>query len=411
MGGWSRSGRWGGPGGQEVANARKIPQPQAWSNPRLPSSPSVRSSPLSPILLFLAGLLLLTLGAEWLVRGASRFAAALGLSRLLVGLTVVALGTSLPEVVVTIRAALAGQPGIGVGNVIGSNIFNVLLVLGATALLGSIVVSRRIIRIEVPILIGLSGLVWFFALDGWIRPVDGIVLLAIAVGYTWFVVRKGRESASARVMREDAGEGREDAGEGSGRRVAVHLALALGGLVLLAFGARWLVDGASGLAQRMGVSDVVIGLTVVAAGTSLPELAASLVAALRGERDMAVGNIMGSNIYNLAIVLGAGSLLSSGGLPVAPGALSFDLPVMTAVAVACLPIFFTEGRIDRWEGAMFLAYYLGYVAFLFLQATDHATVPVVGGVMVAFVAPLTLVTLTVVGVREWRSRGQTRSGS
>jgi cation:H+ antiporter len=396
--------RGGAAGGPEVANPRKIRQPQAWSNPRLPSPSFDRSPLLSPILLLLAGLLLVTLGAEWLVRGASRFAAALGLSRLMVGLTVVAVGTSLPEVVVTVRAALAGQPGIGLGNVIGSNIFNVLLVLGLTALLGPIVVSRRIIRIEVPILIGLSGFVWFLALDGWVGPVDGALLLAIAVGYTWFVIRKAQRSSKARGTPEEGG--------GSpGREVAAHLALALGGLVLLAFGARWLVDGASGLAQRMGVSDLIIGLTLVAGGTSLPELAASLVAALRGERDMAVGNIMGSNIYNLAIVLGAGSLLSPGGLPVAPGALSFDLPIMTAVAVACLPIFFSEARIDRWEGAMFLAYYLGYVAFLFLQATDHATVPVVGWVMVVFIAPLTLVTLAVVGAREWRSRRTSRSGS
>lgn len=349
----------------------------------------------------MGGLVLLTLGAEWLVRGASRVAASLGVAPLVVGLTVVAVGTSLPEVMVTVGAALEDKPEIGVGNVLGSNIFNVLFILGASALLAPLAVSRRVVRVEVPLLIALCILAWAMASDGRLGRLEGALLLGVGVVYTWILVRmarRGRRNGRGTHEREE-----EHPTESHGRRLPSVL-LALAGLVLLSLGAHWLIRGASAVALALGVSELVVGLTLVAGGTSLPEVATSLVATLRGERDLAVGNVIGSNLYNLVIVLAAGALLAPDGLPVAPGVLAFDFPVMTVVAVACLPIFFTGGRIARWEGGVFLLYYAAYVAFLFLETTDHATVPVVGRVMMLFVLPLTAITLLVITVSELRDR-------
>lgn len=175
------------------------------------------------------------------------------------------------------------------------------------------------------------------------------------------------------------------------------------GLSLLVLGARWMVDGAVIFAHALGVSDLVIGLTIVSIGTSLPEIATTVVASLRGERDVAVGNVIGSNLFNILFVLGFTAVLTSGGVPVSRGALAFDVPVMIAVAVACLPVFFVGGRIARWEGAMFLGYYVAYTAWLGLTATRHALLPAFRIAMAYFVIPLTAVTLLVLAARTHRS--------
>jgi cation:H+ antiporter len=171
------------------------------------------------------------------------------------------------------------------------------------------------------------------------------------------------------------------------------------GLVLLVLGARWLVDAASELARRLGISELVIGLTIVAGGTSLPELATSVVAAIRGERDIAVGNVVGSNLFNILAVLGLAAAIAPDGVAVADQALRFDIPVMIAVAAACLPIFFTEHRIARWEGALFLAYYVAYTATLVMLATQSEVLPLFRLLMIGFVLPLTAITLIVISVR------------
>lgn len=346
------------------------------------------------LLLLLAGLVLLVLGAELMVRGASRLALALGMSPLMVGLTVVAYGTSAPELATSVGAALNGQPDIALGNVIGSNIANVLLILGMSALVAPLVVARQLVWLDVPIMVCASILVLLMAWDGDLSRGTGVVLLCSAVAYTLLQIYLAkRESA-----------------DGSERPYKKHtplwqnLLLVAAGLVLLVLGARWLVDGAVTLAQALGLSELVIGLTVVAIGTSLPELATSMVAALRGERDMAVGNIVGSNVFNLLAVLGAAVALTPGGMAVSVAAVNFDLPVMTAVAVACLPIFFTGHSIRRWEGALFLGYYVAYTTFLLLNAAGHDALPVFSQAMMLFVVPLTVISLLVVTVRAWRSR-------
>lgn len=350
------------------------------------------------LVLLAVGLLLLTAGAEALVRGASQTAARLGIPSLIIGLTVVAFGTSAPEFAVSIGSALSGEGDIAVGNVVGSNIFNVLFILGLSALIVPLAIASQLIRMDVPLMIGASVLVLLFALDGWIGRADGLVLFIGLLLYTGFQIRQGRrERQNARAAE------RPTAG-----RWWIDLLLVAGGLALLVAGARMLVASAVAIAQSLGVSELLIGLTIVAAGTSLPEVATSVVASVRGQRDIAVGNVVGSNVFNLLGVLGLSAVVAPEGIAVAPEALQFDLPVMIAVALACLPIFVTGREIARWEGGLFLAYYVAYTAYLLLAASRHAALDVYGGAMLWFVLPLTAVTLLVLVVRHHveNSRGR-----
>jgi cation:H+ antiporter len=347
---------------------------------------------------FVAGLVMLVLGADWLVRGASRIAAAFGISPLVIGLTIVAYGTSAPELAVSVKAAWAGQADLAVGNVVGSNIFNVLLILGVSALITPLIVAAQVVRIEVPIMIGVSSLVYVMAWDGGLGRLDGAVLFAGVVAYTVMQIRQSRkESAAMQAQYDEATGGRASSTLASLGWVAI-------GLVGLILGSRWLVDSSIVFARVFGVSELVIGLTIVAAGTSLPEVATSVVAALRGERDIAVGNVIGSNIFNVLSVLGLSSLVSPAGIPVAAGVMGFDLPVMIAVAVACLPIFARGARIERWEGALFLFYYVAYTTYVVLAAQQHDALPLFSTAMQWFVIPLTLLTLAVVSWRFWGNR-------
>lgn len=347
------------------------------------------------LLTFVAGVVALVAGAEALVRGASRLALGLGLSPLVVGLTVVAYGTSAPELATTVGAALSGSADIGLGNVVGSNIANVLLILGLSAVVAPLVVSRQLVWIDVPVMLGVSLVVVALAFDGRVSRLDGVLLVAAGIAYTVMQLRLGRREARAA-----AGDDTPTAPRTPPWR---DVAWVLAGLGLLVLGAGWLVDAAVEIAKWAGISELVIGLTVVAIGTSLPELATSVLATLRGQRDIAVGNIVGSNIFNLLLVLGGASIIAPGGVGVGDAALRFDLPVMTAVALACLPIFFTGHCIARWEGALFVGYYVAYVAYLLLDAAGHDALPAFSMAMMAFVVPLTVVTLLVVATRAWRS--------
>jgi cation:H+ antiporter len=336
----------------------------------------------------------LTLGADWLVRGATRLAARFGVSRLLIGLTVVSFGTSAPELAVSVGASLTGKADLALGNVIGSNVFNVLFILGLSALAAPLVIARKLVRLDIPIMIAVSLLLLVLALDGRIGRFDGVLLCAGAVGYTVFSVRISRTDASSD----------EDAGAKPAGRVWLDFGLILVGLALLVFGARWFVDGAVELARSFGVSELVIGLTIVAAGTSLPEVATSVVAALRGERDVAVGNVVGSNILNILAILGMCGVLAPEGVAVSRAVLAFDLPVMIAVALATLPLALARGRIARWEGVVFLVAYGLYVSYLVLQASAHDSLPLYSQVMLGFVLPLVTVTLIVVLVHGLQAR-------
>lgn len=351
------------------------------------------------LVLFVAGVILLIIGAEALVRGASRLAGTLGISPLVIGLTVVAFGTSSPEAAVSVGSAFGGRADIALGNVVGSNIFNVLFILGVSALVAPLAVSRRLVRLDAPLMVGVSALLLILALDGSVGRLDGLVLFGGIVAYTLFAILQSR-----RETRTVTTDGPEQDQELPGGQVAGQIGLIVAGLVMLVLGSRWLVDGAVVLASAVGVSELIIGLTVVAAGTSLPEVATSVLAVLRGERDIAVGNVVGSCIFNVLAVLGLTGLVAPAGIAVAPAALSFDLPVMIATAVACLPIFFTGHRINRWEGLLFLGYYAAYTLYLFLDAAGHEALSAFNLLMLAFVIPMTVVTLAVFAARSLQRR-------
>jgi len=349
------------------------------------------------VLMLVGGLAALIGGAQLLVRGASKLALGFGISPLVVGLTVVAFGTSAPELAVSVQSAWSGQVDLAMGNVVGSNIFNVLFILGASALLAPLVVSAQIIRQEVPIMIGAS--LWLLAvtLDGSLGRGEGLLSVAGLAAYTTFLVIQSRRAPGL-------ADGPPDLAGGWDARLPGQLLLVAGGLLLLVAGSNWLVEAAVFLARQFGVSELVIGLTIIAAGTSLPEVATSLLATLRGERDIAVGNVIGSCIFNVLGVLGVSALAAPVSLPVAPALAAFDLPIMLAVAIACLPIFFTGQRIARWEGGVFLGYYLAYTAFLILDAQEHDLLNTYTVAMRWVVIPLTVLTLAVVLTRELGAR-------
>ncbi|PAY22991.1 sodium:calcium antiporter [Dietzia natronolimnaea] len=370
------------------------------------------------------GFVLLVAGGESLVRGASRLALTIGMSPLVVGLTVVAFATSTPELAVSVDAALSGHPGLAVGNVVGSNIANILLILGLTALIAPLLAKSRIVRVDIPIMVGLSIVLLVVALDGVISALNGMLLLAGLVAYvvaTVVISRKhstdpaetthdGSRAESTAESTADSTAGAEsDADADSAtdgdpeartgaRSVLMSSAMVALGVLLLVVGARLLVTAASDLAAAWGMSDLVIGLTVVAIGTSLPELATSLVAAFRGERDMAVGNIVGSNMFNIGAVLGVTSLITP--IEVAAGAIRFDLPIMVAVALALLPIAFTGMAIKRWEGFLFAGFYAAYIAYVVLQASGHDALEPFSTAMLWFVIPFTAVWLVVLATYE-----------
>ena len=358
------------------------------------------------ILIFLGGLILLVIGASTLVRGASKLALSFGISPLVVGLTIVAFGTSAPEVAVSVGAVLDGKTDIAMGNVVGSNIFNVLFILGISALITPLVVNIQLIRQEVPIMLGASLLLLALSLDGNLSFTEGGFLFALLVAYTVFlVVQSRRETQAARDEFSDAISPVEARAWDS--HWAAQIGLIAAGLVALVFGSEYLVQASISFAKSMGVSDLVIGLTIVAAGTSMPEVATSITAAIKGERDIAVGNVVGSNTFNILGCLGISGLVSGDlGLAMATSLLAFDIWVMLAVALACIPVFMTGREIARWEGGVFLAYYVAYVTYLILASQQHAALQTFSGVMLGFVVPLTVVTLVVVMIRRPTTAGE-----
>lgn len=350
-------------------------------------------------LLIAVGVGLLTAGAEVLVRGAVGISFRLGLSPLVVGLTVVAFGTSFPEAAVSVGSALSGRGSLALGNAIGSNVFNVLVILGASSLVAPLVVKRQLVRLDLPVMVGSAVLVAVLLADRSLGRADGFLLFGLSVVYTALLVHLGRKEGAEAPGDEAPSEAPPPA-----RPVPIDLGLVAVGVGLLLLGARFLVTGASDVARSLGASELVVGLTVVAAGTSLPEVATSLLAAWRGQRDMAVGNVVGSNTFNALFVLGAGGAVAPEAIPVPSGVLTFDIPVMIAVSLACLPIFFTGWSISRREGVVFLLYYAAYLAYLVSHSADHPAEEIIRTGVLFYAAPLTLLTLGLVLWRELRRK-------
>ena len=355
------------------------------------------------------GLIVLVLGGELLVRGASQLAAAVRISSVVIGLTVVAFGTSAPELAVSVQASLSGNPDLAIGNVVGSNIFNVLFILGLSALIVPLTVASEFVRRDVPIMIGVSALLLLLSLDGKLGRLDGVLLSAGIVSYTWWCIQVSRhENSLTQVDVADMKSAQTKVPETPRIALGRNLIFIAVGIALLIVGAQWLQVGAVSIAESFGVDQLVIGLTIVAAGTSLPEVATSVVAALKGERDIAVGNVVGSNIFNILSVLGFSAVLAPSGIAVSEAALKFDIPVMIAVAGARWPIFVRDNTISRWEGAVFFVYYIAYTSHLVLEASGHEWRHTLSGVMLLFVMPLTVLTLA---ISYWRSQRRNRSST
>ncbi len=342
-----------------------------------------------------AGLIILTAGAELLVRGAVKLAIACSISPLVVGLTIVAFGTSAPELVVSLQSSLIGEPEVALGNVIGSNIANVLLILGLSAILIPLSVSQQLVRLDLPIMVGVSLIVGVMAWSGSISRLEGMVLFAGLILYNIWVIRKSRSEQKAIEQQYSEEFGSATAVVTSKVQILLQVLLVIAGLILLVGGARLFLDSAIGIARSMGVSELVIGLTLVAVGTSLPEVATSLVAAWKGERDLAVGNVIGSNLFNLLGVLGLTAAVTPGGVPVPDAALQLDIPVMIAVAAICIPVFFNGHEVARWEGVTFLFYYAAYFVELGLSSQESPLITPFRKLVFRVAIPLTVLAFVV----------------
>ena len=307
----------------------------------------------------IGGFIILTLGAEALVRGASAIALRLGITPLIIGLTIVAFGTSAPELAVSVKSALAGNSGIALGNVIGSNIANIGLILAITALIRPIQVQSQVVKRDIPLMILASMLFWGLLLDGELSLIDGVVLLSLLVGYLTFSYISSKNSKNEEEI--EAGPNNPLL---SGLFILVGISMLVGGGILF-------VNGAVDLAKTFGVSEVIIGLTIVAIGTSMPELVTSVIAALKGQSDIAIGNVVGSNLFNILGILGVTAIVH----PVSSlGFQPFDFMVMLALAIVILPFAWTGLRIGRREGSVLLVTYLGYMGYLINQASAQALV-------------------------------------
>jgi cation:H+ antiporter len=370
--------------------------------------------------LIVLGLTGLLVGGELLVRGASELATAARISPLIIGITVVSFGTSTPELAVTVQAAHTGSPGLAIGNVVGSNIANVLLILGAAALVTPLAVESRIVRVDVPMIFAASLGLWLLSLDGSLGHWDGALLFAVLVVYLIWSVQQGKGEAEE-VRQDYTGTIKSDDSKAHGPALARPAAqlirqglFILGGLILLVIAARAMVTGASEIARAYGVSELVIGLTVVAIGTSLPEFVASVVASSRGQGDIAVGNVVGSNLFNILAVIGIGAMVAPDGIPVSRDAIRLDIPIMIAVTLACLPLFFTGCRISRTEGGVLLGYFVAYTAYVTMGATDATYTRSFEIAMVGFVIPLTVMALAFSvyqSVQSRRRRSSSERGS
>jgi len=351
------------------------------------------------VLHFLGGLIILIIGADILVRGATHLAAAFGVSPLVIGLTIVAIGTASPEIAVSLKAAAVGQGDLTLGNVLGSNIFNILFILGITSMVAPIVIAEQLIRKDAPIMLGVSLVTFVLAQDGKLSSVDGLILTIGLIAYTIFAMKQSRKESMS-VQAEYAQEFAPKVPYTT-RNIVIHILFIVVGLGLLVLGSNWLVESASQIAKSLGVSELVIGLTIVAIGTSLPEVATSVMAVLKKESDIAVGNAVGSNIFNLLGVLGIGAFFSPAGITVSEQVLGFDFLVMIFVALVTLPIFYIDNRISRMEGGLLLVYYSLYIGYIILAALHSSIVPIFSAFLIIF-ASLTFIILTGIAVRHMR---------
>jgi cation:H+ antiporter len=314
------------------------------------------------------GFAALILGAELLINAGTRLAALLGVPPILIGLTVVSVGTSIPELAVGIDAARLGSASLAVGNIAGTNTFNILFILGLSALIAPLALEQRSIRIDLPMMVTAAVAMLVMAWDGLLTAFEGMLLVTAAIVYTAVIVR-GAKNESPTIVDEFTSAFASGPGVRPRWEIlqqSVHL---LVGIAVVVIGADWLVKGSIELARQLHVSEAFIGLTVVAIGTSAPELVTTIISTIRDQRDIAVGNLVGSSIYNIFFILGTTLLVTPGGMKIEPSLIYIDIPVMTAVAIACVPVFVSGARISRLEGGVFVAAYFAYFMYLIVART------------------------------------------
>ncbi len=318
--------------------------------------------------LCLAGLVVLVIGAELLVRGGSALARRLKVPPILIGLTIVSLGTSAPELAIGIDASLKGNGPLAVGNVAGTNTVNLLLILGLSALMRPLKLETGTLKFDLPCMMVAALALLALSLDGVLTWTDGLILLTVAIGYSGLLFRAAlRQRAEASRQAGETNESEEKPGVATG--IVRHAAMLLGGILIIVFGADWLVNGGIKVAEIWGVSDAFIGLTVIAIGTSAPELVTTVVSTLRGKRDIAIGNLLGSSTYNIAFILGVTCLFPAQGISVPEELLMIDIPVMIGAALLCFPAFLVGKKMSRLEGGLFVAAYAVYLGYLLIART------------------------------------------
>lgn len=352
-----------------------------------------------PAIWFILGLVALIGGAEILVRAVTRLASVIGISKLIIGLTVVAFGTSAPELAISIQAGINGQTDLMLGNIIGSNISNTLLILGLVALFIPLKVNKWIIQSDLPIMIGITAVVYFFSLNGWITFWECLALSGMLVAYLIFLARQGNPGSDEILEKPERKPG----------SILLFLFLCVLGFILLITGAQWMISSALIFAEMLGVSELIIGLTVVAIGTSLPEIVVVLIAAIKKERDIAVGSIIGSNILNLLAVLGVSGLFIEGSIPVQEVLIHFDLPLLIFVSILCIPIFYTGFRIARWEGGILLFFYGSYLYYLYLAAVQHPFLEHFSYWMSRWIVPVLVIAILIVTILDLKKRYRFRN--
>lgn len=320
---------------------------------------------LPPIAIFLAGLVIVIIGAELLLRGASRFASLIGLKPIIIGLTIVSIGTSMPELAVGIAAVSEGRSAIAVGNIAGTNIINILLILGLSAAIRRLPLELLSIKLDVPVMIASALILIVMAGNGILTRTEGIILVIGAIIYTIALIRLSKQE-TPEMRKEYEEEFSKEAlfkKKGAGLAV-VNIAILVVGIALTIWGADLLINGAVSIAEKFGVSDAVIGLTIVAIGTSAPELVTTIVATIKDDRDVAIGNLVGSSISNILVILGITCIVAPNGVDVSHDILWFDLPLAAAVAIVCYPVFRSDRMVSRTEGMLFVLLYAVYLGTL-----------------------------------------------
>ncbi len=341
------------------------------------------------LLIFVAGLIALIGGAELFLRGVDRFGVKWRVSPLIMGLTVVAFATGAPELAISIQAAMTGSADLVLGNIIGSNIANILLILGISALIKPLVVKLRVVRVDVPIVISASVLLYVIAMDGALTTLDGVWLLLGLIAYSIFTFFQIKKERSENKQKENLDERAQELLTGW-KFYVKNIGFLLIGLGLIVQGSDWMVDSAVKIATILGLSELVIGLTIVSIGTSLPEIATSIATIRRGDTDMAVANVMGSNLYNILLTLGLTVVIAPNVLDVSAAAINLDLPFMVIVTLACIPIFIAGLDITKFDGAILLFYYSAYITYLVLDALNHPLEEPVWNGMIWGVIPATV---------------------